>query len=183
LAAPAAAPPAAPTPAASPAAGSPEWLAGGGWRDRAPLTRPGRPAGPPDAQAQQLSWTATVTADRGYYNAVTAAGGPQPPRFPDYIPDQRYLLIAPRMRVGRSHSGHSLRPDIDLTGALSDPGVSRLHAVLVAEQAGTWAVLDSGSSNGTMVNGRTIPTGIRVSLNDGDRIHLGAWTMLTIRAQ
>jgi hypothetical protein len=31
-----------------------------------------------------------------------------------------------------------------------------------------------------MVNGRDIATGVPVPLHDGDRIHLGAWTVITV---
>jgi pSer/pThr/pTyr-binding forkhead associated (FHA) protein len=41
-------------------------------------------------------------------------------------------------------------------------------------------VVDLGSPNGTLVNGGEIPQGEVVPLRDGDRINLGAWTMITI---
>jgi pSer/pThr/pTyr-binding forkhead associated (FHA) protein len=41
--------------------------------------------------------------------------------------------------------------------------------------------MDPGSENGTLVNGREIVAGIRLPLHDGDRIHLGAWTLITIQ--
>jgi FHA domain len=69
---------------------------------------------------------------------------------------------------------------IDLSGPPADPGVSHLHAVLIAEPDGGWAVLDPGSSNGTQVNGDDIPGGVKVPLRGGDRIHVGACTLLTI---
>ncbi len=43
-------------------------------------------------------------------------------------------------------------------------------------------VLDPGSANGTVVNGGEIPGGVQVPLHDGDRICVGAFTVLTIRA-
>jgi predicted component of type VI protein secretion system len=43
-------------------------------------------------------------------------------------------------------------------------------------------VLDPGSANGMLVNDREIPVGARVRLRDGDRICVGAWTVMTIRA-
>ena len=73
-------------------------------------------------------------------------------------------------------------PDIDLTGPPTDPGVSRMHAALIAEPDGSWTILDPGSENGTLVNGTEIAAGVRVPLHDGDRIHLGAWTAITVRA-
>ena len=63
---------------------------------------------------------------------------------------------------------------------LADPGISRLHAVLIAVPAGHWAVLDPGSANGTLVNGAEIAIGEQVRLQDGDRINLGAWTAITV---
>ena len=57
-----------------------------------------------------------------------------------------------------------------------DPGISRLHAVLIAAPDGNWAVLDPGSANGTLVNGTEITIGEEVPLQDGDRINLGAWS-------
>ena len=42
-------------------------------------------------------------------------------------------------------------------------------------------MLDRGSSNGTQVNGTDIETGVAVPLQPGDRICMGAWTVLTIQ--
>jgi len=84
------------------------------------------------------------------------------------------------VRVGRRSVSRGIDPEIDLTGPPADPGVSRLHALLVAGPDGTWSVVDPGSENGTLLNGNTIPANQAVALHDGDRIHLGAWTALTI---
>jgi pSer/pThr/pTyr-binding forkhead associated (FHA) protein len=56
-----------------------------------------------------------------------------------------------------------------------------LHAVLIAAPDRTWTVLDPGSANGTLLNGRKIAIGDMVPLHDGDRINLGAWTVITVR--
>ena len=82
--------------------------------------------------------------------------------------------------MGRRSASRGLEPEIDLTGPPTDPGISRLHVVLIAGADGNWAALDPGSENGTLVNGREIATGVPVPLHDGDRIHLGAWTVITI---
>ena len=129
-------------------------------------------------------WTAVVTADRAYYDSVIAEGGPDAAsiEFPGYCPERRFRLTGREMRIGRRSASRGLEPEIDLTGPPADPGVSHLHAVLIAEPDGTWAVLDPGSANGTIVNGGEIVTGVRVPLHDGDRICLGAWTVLTMQA-
>jgi hypothetical protein len=137
----------------------------------APVPDPGSPA-----------WTATVTASRTYFETVIASEGPDAGaiQFPAYIPERQFRLAGREMRIGRRSVSRGLEPEIDLTGPPADPGVSHLHAVLVAEPDGGWAILDPGSANGTQVNDGEIPSDVRVPLHDGDRICLGAWTMLTI---
>jgi hypothetical protein len=137
------------------------------------------PAATPPARA---TWTAVVTADRQYFDRVVATIGPGAPElgFPAYCPERRFPLSGTEVRVGRRSVSRGIDPEIDLTGPPADPGVSRLHALLVAEPDGTWSVVDPGSENGTFLNGNTIPANQAVALHDGDRIHLGAWTALTI---
>jgi pSer/pThr/pTyr-binding forkhead associated (FHA) protein len=128
------------------------------------------------------SWIVVITADRGYFDRVVAAGAPDAGiiQFPRYCPERRFRLEGTEMRIGRRSTSRGIEPEIDLTGPPTDPGISHLHAVLLAEPGGGWAVLDPGSSNGTMVNGRDIAAGERVTLQEGDRIYLGAWTVLAI---
>ncbi|HTW04687.1 MAG TPA: FHA domain-containing protein [Streptosporangiaceae bacterium] len=143
------------------------------------LSGPG--AGPAAAGS---AWTAAVTADRAYFDSVIAASGPEGAgiEFPAYCPERRFQLQAPEMRIGRRSVSRGLEPEIDLTGPPTDPGVSHLHAVLIADSDGGWTVFDPGSANGTQVNGREIAAGSRVRLRDGDRVCVGAWTVLTISA-
>jgi hypothetical protein len=76
-----------------------------------------------------------------------------------------------------------MTPEIDLSGNPEDPGVSHLHAVLLAQPDGTWALFDPGSANGTKINSGADPIApnVTVPVHDGDRIFLGAWTVITIR--
>jgi pSer/pThr/pTyr-binding forkhead associated (FHA) protein len=60
------------------------------------------------------------------------------------------------------------------------PGGTRSRAVLVPGDDGRPAVIDPGSENGTLVNGREIPPGVPVPLGEGDVIYLGAWTAIHI---
>jgi pSer/pThr/pTyr-binding forkhead associated (FHA) protein len=130
----------------------------------------------------QATWSAVIEADRAYYDRVQEATGPQGAAvaFPGYGPGRRFQLRGSQMRIGRRSASRGLAPEIDLSGPPADPGISRLHAVLIAAPAGHWAVLDPGSANGTLVNGAEIAIGQQVRLQDGDRINLGAWTAITL---
>jgi hypothetical protein len=144
------------------------------------------PAVPSSRSAASLptgTWTALVWADRGYYDSVRAASGPDADHieFPAYCAERQFRLSGPEMRIGRHSASRGLNPEIDLTGPPTDPGVSRLHAVLIPTPEGDWALLDPGSANGTQVNGADIPVGAKVPLRDGDRINVGAWTAITVR--
>jgi FHA domain len=141
-----------------------------------------REPGVPRPSPLDREWTAVVTADRAYYDDVQAAGGQDAARiaFPGYFPQRRFQLDRPEIRIGRRSTSSGISPDIDLSVPPADPGISRLHAVLLRAQDGSWSVVDPGSANGTVVNGREIPPGQPVPLRDGDRIHLGAWTELRL---
>lgn len=128
------------------------------------------------------TWTAVVAAARGYYDRVREASGPDADDipFPAYCPERRFQLTGNEAQIGRRSPSRGLNPAIDLTGPPLDPGISRLHAVLMPIPDGGWAVIDPGSANGTEVNDAEIPVGQQIPLNDGDRISLGAWTVITI---
>jgi hypothetical protein len=55
--------------------------------------------------------------------------------------------------------------------------------VLLARPGGSWVLVDPGSTNGTCLNGSTatIPFNVEVPVGDGDRIHVGVWTTITLR--
>jgi O-antigen/teichoic acid export membrane protein len=138
------------------------------------------------AQPQPSSpWAVVVAPDKAYYDRMWEAKAlsNSSVRFPVYANKRRFPLAGTQMRIGRSGTTHNLEPEIDLAGPPTDPGVSRLHAVLIAAPNGTWAVLDPGSANGTLLNGRKITIGDMVPLRDGDRINLGTWTVITVHHQ
>ncbi len=100
--------------------------------------------------------------------------------FPDRLYERRIPLAGSQMRIGRRSPARDIEPEIDLAGPPADPGISRLHAVLIPAPDGGWSLLDSGSANGTLINGREIARGELVPLRGGDRINLGAWTVITV---
>jgi hypothetical protein len=140
------------------------------------------PQAAPAGSAPPAGWAAVVSADRAYYDAVLAASGPDAADivFPAYVPQRRFRLAGPEVRIGRRSVSSGINPEIDLSVPPADPGVSRLHAVLLLAPDGTWSVVDPGSANGTVLNGTEIPQGQAVPLRDGDRINVGVWTELRL---
>jgi len=123
-----------------------------------------------------------VASDRVYYDRMGAARGlvGSALRFPAHTSERRIRLVGKQMRIGRRSAARDLVPEIDLADQPVDPGVSRLHMVLTPASDGTWFICDPGSANGTFVNGRELSIGETVTLHEGDRINLGAWTVITV---
>ncbi len=103
--------------------------------------------------------------------------------LPAYSPEQQRPSSATRSPSAAAATPPATPPDIDLSVPPEDPGVSHQHAVLVQQPDGNWAVVDQNSTNGTTVNGSEEPIQpfVPVPLQDGDRVHVGAWTTITIR--
>jgi hypothetical protein len=126
------------------------------------------------------TWEAIVTADRAQFDRLAVAGV----TFPDGYGERRFPLRDGENRIGRSrgHAGEE-GPEIDLAPPPADPGISRLHAVLERRPSGDCVLRDLGSTNGTAVNDDPAPIAAHtdVSLGDGDRVRVGAWTTITVR--
>jgi len=56
---------------------------------------------------------------------------------------------------------------------LNDKSVSKIHAALVMNREGTLLVADTGSTNGTFINGRRIAYGEARQIEDGDVVGFG----------
>lgn len=61
--------------------------------------------------------------------------------------------------------------------------MSHLHALLLAQEDGSWSIVDLGSANGSLVNDEPnpLPANVPRPLQDGDRVYIGAWTRITLR--
>ncbi|WP_163549063.1 FHA domain-containing protein [Candidatus Frankia nodulisporulans] len=144
--------------------------AAAGWEDE----RPG-------AAASVGVWEAIVEAEREYYDS----GDDHRVPFPTFYPRRVFALAGAKMLIGRRSESRGIHPDIDLSGAPEDPGISRSHALFEQLPDGGYAVRDPGSTNGTRLNDEPDPIepGHTVPLRDGDRVYLGAWTRITLRAR
>ncbi|MFE2552663.1 FHA domain-containing protein [Streptomyces sp. NPDC059355] len=131
------------------------------------------------------AWSATIGPDRSYFMAMMQRSGPEAAalNLPAYSPEQHLPLSGGQITIGRRRASTGESPDIDLSVPPEDPGVSHQHAVLVQQPDLSWAVVDQNSTNGTTVNGGEEPIQpyVPVPLTDGDRVHVGAWTTITIR--
>ena len=102
--------------------------------------------------------------------------------FPEQTSTRRFLLTGDHVRIGRRSTTRGIDAEIDLSGALEDTGVSHRHTVLMRQPEGNWALVDLDSTNGTFLNAdqEPIPANHPLALSDGDQIHLGGWTTLTM---
>ncbi|MGV9251245.1 FHA domain-containing protein [Streptomyces sp. NPDC003697] len=162
----------------------------GGGRGGYGYPQPGSPQAPsgpgfPQQPQQPAVWTATIGPDREYFMAMMQRSGPEAAglNLPAYSPEQQRTLTGNQVTIGRRRHSTGDTPDIDLSVPPEDPGVSHQHAVLVQQPDGSWAVVDQNSTNGTTVNGSDEPIQpfVPVPLRDGDRVHVGAWTTITVR--
>jgi FHA domain len=128
-----------------------------------------------------VRWTAVVNADREFYKRVLARGGPDMVEFPQYFPERRIVLQRDTALIGRHNRDQGVEPEIDLGIHPADRGVSTQHAVLRVRDSGL-TITDLGSTNGTSLNDSEdlLANGEETPLTDGDRIHVGAWTTITV---
>jgi len=135
----------------------------------------------PATSAKSVGWTAVVNADREFYERVLAQGGPDTVEFPQFFPERRIVLAGSTTLIGRGNAKQGVEPEIDLGIHPADRGVSTQHAVLRIRDSGL-TVTDLGSTNGTSLNGSNdrLTEGDEIPLADGDRIHVGAWTTITM---
>jgi hypothetical protein len=127
-----------------------------------------------------VRWEAVVAADREYFDALDAGDV----EFPSGYAPRTFALDRDEMLIGRRSASRGIEPEIDLAGNPQDDGISHRHAALVRTADGSYAVVDRGSTNGTSIDGSLtrIPTDTAVAVQHGSRIHVGAWTTITIRA-
>lgn len=143
-----------------------------------------KPPEPPEPPKPK-TWSVVVAADERYFRAVKSDGGPDAGeiQFPQFCPERRFPLSGRQVSIGRRSHTRGIAPEIDLTGPPEDIGVSRLHALFVPTADG-WSIVDMKSANGTYVNYSREP--LRPDeprpLVAGDKVHLGAWTTLTLYA-
>jgi FHA domain len=124
-------------------------------------------------------WSVEVSVDRAYFDRVDPDIA-----FPANRQTAAFEFTADEITIGRRSTSHNTTPDIDLSGELTDPGVSHAHAAVVRSADTGFVLTDLGSTNGTTVNDddRPISPHVSIPIAIGDRIHVGAWTTLRLIA-
>jgi hypothetical protein len=137
-------------------------------------------AGVSDAAAPWIEehWEVMIRLDREYFDRLDPDGV----EFPDSTFSRRVGLVGDHMTIGRRSRSRQIAPDIDLAIGSEDTAVSHRHTVLLRQPEGSWALVDQVSTNGTYLNDDEdpVPPNQPVPLSDGDRIHVGFWTTLTM---
>jgi hypothetical protein len=118
---------------------------------------------PVDAPAQTMIYRAPVPVEPGPEPQPEPEPEPEPPRevVTLTVAGKEHEISKPRIVLGRSR-------DCDVR--VADVNVSRRHSEVRTEGSEYW-ILDLDSTNGTVVNGRSVE---RARLSDGDRITLGS---------
>jgi len=82
--------------------------------------------------------------------------------------------------IGRADPVTGILPDIDLTAVDTNRSVSRRHAKIIRSGKEYHVLEEVGTVNGTYVNDQKIPTGVPVTLHDGDLVKIGLISMKAV---
>ncbi len=95
-----------------------------------------------------------------------------------------YMIVVngciPGTMIPLNERGTSFGRSAESGFQIDDITVSRQHAVIALDSDGNFQISDEGSTNGTFVNGESIPAHSLVKLDDGDRVQLGARVVLKL---
>lgn len=128
-------------------------------------------------------WVVVIEPDRDWFQSQEADGVDLD--FPTSTAAREITLTSEIATVGRRSDRDAWYPTVDLggTGAggiLDDPAVSRRHAEFRPTADG-WQLVDTGSTNGTHIGGETLTPDVPRDLADGDVVHVGVFTRLTMK--
>ncbi|ELS33426.1 MULTISPECIES: FHA domain-containing protein [Pseudanabaena] len=126
----------------------------------------------PAFKQEHFSWELVVSIDP----ALASPDSPPPPR--DLAP-VTFRLEKPSNLIGRTSELRAIHPEVPLD---YDDAVSSRHALVNRRDDGSYVLRDIGSSNGTLLNGIEIKSLVDIPLKNGDRIALGHWSSIEVKA-
>lgn len=91
-----------------------------------------------------------------------------------------FFSTADETTIGRADPVTGILPDIDLTSVDTNRSVSRRHAKIIKSGDEYHMLEEVGTVNGTFVNDQRIPTGVPVTLHDGDLVKIGLISMKAV---
>ncbi|HEY8849114.1 MAG TPA: cyclic nucleotide-binding domain-containing protein [Thermoanaerobaculia bacterium] len=91
-----------------------------------------------------------------------------------------FFSKADETTIGRADPVTGILPDIDLTPVDNNRSVSRRHAKIIRSGNDYHVLEEVGTVNGTYVNDVRIPTGVPVTLHDGDLLKIGLISMKAV---
>jgi pSer/pThr/pTyr-binding forkhead associated (FHA) protein len=91
-----------------------------------------------------------------------------------------FLRSGDETTIGRADPVTGMLQDIDLTSVDTNRSVSRRHAKILKSGKEYHVLEEVGTVNGTYVNDQRIPTGVPVTLHDGDLLKIGLISMKVV---
>jgi pSer/pThr/pTyr-binding forkhead associated (FHA) protein len=82
--------------------------------------------------------------------------------------------------IGRADPVTGILPDVDLTPVDTNRSVSRRHAKIIRTGDDYHVLEEVGTVNGTYVNDQRIPTGVPVTIHNGDLLKIGLISFKTV---
>jgi CRP-like cAMP-binding protein len=82
--------------------------------------------------------------------------------------------------IGRADPVTGILPDVDLTPVDTNRSVSRRHAKIIKTGNEYHVLEEVGTVNGTYVNDQRIPTGVPVTIHNGDQLKIGLIAMKAV---
>jgi hypothetical protein len=139
----------------------------------APDTPPATGSNPSDPSSGKSTGAAWRIECRSFKEANADASAPGLP----YESSFEITLKNQVTQIGRYSRKRNLLPEIACDW---DEAVSHRHAKIELDAGGNVFLVDLGSTNGTMLNGKLISADTPVKLKDGDRISIGGKTALIV---
>ena len=120
-------------------------------------------------QVAALESTQHAPPERGRHRLVDVASGAS-----------FFFSRGDETTIGRADPVTGILPDIDLTPVDNNRSVSRRHAKVIRSGTDYHVLEEVGTVNGTYVNDVRIPTGVPVTLHNGDLLKIGLISMKTV---
>ena len=91
-----------------------------------------------------------------------------------------FLSSGDETTIGRADPVTGILPDVDLTAVDTNRSVSRRHAKILRTGNDYHVLEEVGTVNGTYVNDQRIPTGVPVTIHNGDLVKIGLVAMKAV---